>query len=149
MFQGSSSLSLDDKGRMVVPTRQRDALLQAGDGHLILTVHPHRCLLLYPRSAWEPIRDQILAAPDFHPRSAAAKRVLVGNAREADPDAAGRILIPPELREQAELEKQVWFVGVGSHYEIWSDAGWRRQHETAVDALAGSEMPPGFEGISL
>ena len=149
MFQGSTSLSLDDKGRMVVPTRQRDGLLQAGDGHLILTVHPHRCLLLYPRPAWEPIRDRILAVPDFHPGSAAAKRVLVGNAREADPDAAGRILIASDIREQVGLDKQVWFVGVGSHYEIWSDAGWRRQHETAAEVLSGNEMPPGFEGIAL
>ena len=151
MFQGATSLSLDAKGRMAVPARHRDALSAAsGDGgRLVLTTHPHRCLLLYPEPAWMPIRDQILAAPSFDPRSAAAKRVLVGNAREEVPDGAGRLLIAPELREYAGLEKQVWRVGMGSHFELWSDAGRRRQHEAAVDALASHEPPPGFEGISL
>jgi MraZ protein len=115
----------------------------------VLTAHPHRCLLLYPAPAWEPIRDRILATPSFDPRSAAAKRVLVGNARDSEIDAAGRILIAPELRDYAGCEKQVWLVGMGTHFEIWSDAGWRRQHETAFEALAGNEPPPGFEGISL
>jgi MraZ protein len=149
VFQGAAQLNLDTKGRLAIPARHRDALAQAGDGHLVLTAHPHRCLLLYPAPAWEPIRDRILATPSFDPRSAAAKRVLVGNARDSEIDAAGRILIAPELRDYAGCEKQVWLVGMGSHFEIWSDAGWRRQHETAFEALAGNEPPPGFEGISL
>ena len=95
------------------------------------------------------IRDKILAAPSFDPRSAALKRILVGNARDSEIDSAGRILVAPELRDTAELDKQVWLVGMGSHFEIWSDAGWRRQHDTAFEALAGAEPPPGFEGISL
>jgi len=148
MFQGAAQLNLDAKGRLAIPSRHRDALAQAGAG-LVLTAHPHRCLLLYPEAAWEPIRDKILAAPSFDPRSAAAKRVLVGNARTEEADSAGRILVAPELRDYAGLEKQVWLVGMGSHFEIWSDAGWRRQHETAFEALSGAEPPPGFEGISL
>jgi MraZ protein len=149
VFQGATALSLDAKGRMAVPARHRDALAVASSGRLILTTHPHRCLLLYPEPAWAPIRDKILAAPSFDPRSAAAKRVLVGNARDEEMDGAGRLLIAPELREYASLEKQVWLVGMGSHFEIWSDAGWKRQHEAAFDALAANEPPPGFEGISL
>lgn len=149
MFQGAAQLNLDAKGRLAIPARHRDALATASDGRLVLTAHPHRCLLLYPEAAWEPIRDKILAAPSFDPRSAAAKRVLVGNARSEEADSAGRLLIAPELRDYAGFEKQVWLVGMGSHFEIWSDAGWRRQHETAFEALSGNEPPPGFEGISL
>lgn len=148
MFQGAAQLSLDAKGRLAIPARHRDGLFAAGP-RLVLTAHPHRCLLLYPEPAWLPIRDKILAAPSFDPRSAALKRILVGNARDGEIDAAGRILVAPELRDAAELDKLVWLVGMGSHFEIWSDAGWRRQHETAFEALAGSEPPPGFEGISL
>ena len=149
MFQGATALSLDAKGRMAVPSRHRDALTVASAGRLILTTHPHRCLLLYPEPAWAPIRDKILAAPSFDPRSAAAKRVLVGNARDEEMDGAGRLLIAPELREYAALEKQVWLVGMGSHFEIWSDAGWKRQYEVADAALSANEPPPGFEDISL
>ncbi len=149
MFQGATALNLDAKGRMAVPSRHRDALTISSAGRLILTTHPHRCLLLYPEPAWAPIRDKILAAPSFDPRSAAAKRVLGGNARDEEMDGAGRLLIAPELREYASLEKQVWLVGMGTHFEIWSDVGWKRQHEAAFDALAANEPPPGFEGISL
>lgn len=148
MFQGATQLSLDAKGRLAIPARHRDALAQAGE-RLVMTAHPHRCLLLYPESAWAPIRDKISAAPSFDPRSAAVKRVMLGNARDSDLDAAGRILVAPELRDYAALDKQVWLVGMGSHFELWSDAGWRRQHETAFEALTGDTPPPGFEGISL
>lgn len=149
MFQGAAALNLDAKGRMAIPARHRDALIATAEGRLVVTAHPHRCLLLYPAPAWDPIRTKILAAPSFDPRSAAAKRVLVGNARDEDMDNAGRLLIAPELREYANLEKQVWLVGMGSHFEIWSDAGWKQQHEAASDALSSNEPPPGFEDISL
>ena len=149
MFQGATALNLDAKGRMAIPARHRDALLATAEGRLVITAHPHRCLLLYPAPAWDPIRTKILAAPSFDPRAAAAKRVLVGNARDEAMDGAGRLLIAPELRDYATLEKQVWLVGMGSHFEIWSDAGWKQQHLAACDALSGNEPPPGFEDISL
>ena len=57
MFQGATALSLDVKGRLAIPARHREALVQASSGELVLTAHPHRCLLLYPAPAWAPIRD--------------------------------------------------------------------------------------------
>jgi MraZ protein len=63
-------------------------------------------------------------------------------------DAAGRLLIAPELRQFAQLEKQVWLVGQGSHFEIWSDAGWQKQQE-AVFALGDQFLPPGLEDLAL
>jgi MraZ protein len=149
MFQGATALNLDAKGRLAIPARHREALAAAANGTLVLTAHPHRCLLLYPQPAWEPIRDKILKAPSFDPRSAALKRVLVGNARDEEMDAAGRLLVAPELREHAGLEKQVWLVGMGSHFEIWSDAGWKQQNEAALAALSADTPPAGFEEISL
>lgn len=155
MFQGATALSLDAKGRLAVPARHRDALLEASQvsgadgGTLVLTAHPHGCLLLYPLPAWEPIRDKILQAPSFNRDSQALKRVLVGNAREDSLDSAGRLLVAPELRDHAKLEKTVWLVGMGSHFEIWSDEGWKRQNDVALGALQGDEPPAGFEDISL
>lgn len=149
MFQGAAQLNLDAKGRLAIPARHRDELAQTAGSRLVLTAHPHRCLLLYPEAAWGPIYEKINAAPSFDPRSAAIKRVMIGLAEQPEVDSAGRILVAPGLRDYAALEKQVWLVGMGSHFEIWSDAGWRRQHETAFEALAGDQPPPGFEGISL
>lgn len=149
MFEGAAALSLDAKGRLAIPARHREPLLAAAQGSLVLTAHPHRCLLLYPSPAWQPIRDQILKASSLDQRAASIKRVLVGNARTEELDSAGRILLAPELRDYAQLEKTVWLVGMGSHFEIWSDAGWKRQNDLAVDALSGDLPPPGFEDLVL
>jgi MraZ protein len=148
MFQGAAALSLDAKGRMTIPTRHRDALATVGEGRLILTAHPHRCLLLYPEPAWEPIRAKILAAPSLETQSAMLRRLLVGFAVDSDIDAAGRVLVTPELRQYAGLEKEIWLVGQGSHFEIWSDAGWRAQQE-AIFALGDRLLPPGLENLAL
>jgi MraZ protein len=149
MFEGAAQLSLDAKGRLAIPARHREPLLAAAGGALVLTANPQGCLLLYPQPDWLPIRDKILKAPSFDARSAALKRVLVGNARTEELDSAGRLLVAPELRDFAGFEKTVWLVGMGSHFEIWSDAGWKRQHEVAFEALGSDVSPPGFEDISL
>lgn len=150
MFQGAEALSLDTKGRLAIPARHRDLLVRECAGRMVVTAHLHRCLLLFPEAAWEPIRTQVLAAPSFEARSAAAKRVLVGNAREVELDAAGRLLIAPELRSYAGLDKAVRLVGLGSHFEIWGETEWLEQHELARTAfMSGDEPPPGFAGIAL
>lgn len=148
MFQGAALLNLDAKGRMALPAKHRDALLAAGEGRLVLTAHPHRCLLLYPQPAWEPIRAQILAAPSLQVESAMVRRLLVGFAEELEPDSAGRLLISPSLRQYAGLEKEIWLVGQGSHFEVWSDVGWRAQQE-AIFALGDKLLPAGLENLAL
>lgn len=147
MFQGAVALSLDAKGRLAIPARHRDALALQ-DGQVVITAHPHRCLLVYPVPAWIPIRDQVLAAPSFDARAAMLKRLLVGYAQDEALDAAGRVLIAPSLRQFAQLEKQVWLVGQGSHFELWSDARWQEQQEQML-ALATEGLPAGFESLAL
>ena len=148
MFQGAAALNLDAKGRMAIPARHRDALAAAGDGRLVLTAHPHRCLLLYPEPAWEPIRAKILAAPSLEAQSAMLRRLLVGFAVDMEMDAAGRLLVPPELRQYAGLEKGVWLVGQGNGFEIWSEAGWKAQQE-AIFAHGDKLLPPGLADLAL
>ena len=147
MFQGANALSLDAKGRLSIPAKCRDALASASGGQLVLTAHPHRCLLLYPAPAWEPIRDKVLAASSFDRSAALIKRLLVGYASEETLDSTGRLLISPELRRFAGLEKQVFLVGQGSHFEIWSDVGWQQQDDDI--ATLGSQMPAGLEDLAL
>ncbi len=147
MFQGATALSLDAKGRLAIPARHRDALVSASDGQLVLTAHPHRCLLLYPAPAWEPIRDKVLAASSFDRNAALIKRLLVGYASNNSLDSTGRLLISPELRRFAGLEKQVFLVGQGSHFEIWSDVGWQQQDDDI--ATLGNQLPAGLEDLAL
>jgi MraZ protein len=148
MFQGAAALSLDAKGRLAIPARHRDALTKLAENQLILTAHPHRCLLIYPAPAWEPIRSKVLAGSSLEQHSALLKRLLVGFARDEEVDSAGRVLIAPELRSFAQLEKQVHLVGQGDHFELWSDAGWQKQQE-AIFALGDQLMPAGWENLPL
>ena len=147
MFQGAASLSLDAKGRVAIPARHRDALVPGG-ASLVITAHPHKCLIVYPLSAWEPIREKLAAMPAFDPNAAAFKRLIVGFAQEEGLDSAGRVLLAPSLRQWAQLDKQVWLVGQGTYFELWSDAGWQQQQE-AMLALSGEALPPGFESLAL
>ena len=148
MFQGAAVLNLDAKGRMAVPSKHRDALAAPGEGRLVVTAHPHRCLLLYPQPAWVPIREQVLAAPSLQVESAMVRRLLVGFAEDVELDSAGRLLISPALRQFAGLEKELWLVGQGSHFEIWSAAGWKAQQD-AIFALGDKLLPPGLENLAL
>ena len=95
MFQGASSLSLDAKGRLSVPTRHRDVLHATANGQLTITRHPHGCLMLFPRSEWERFRERVAALPMT---AHWWKRIFLGNAMDVDMDSTGRILISPELR---------------------------------------------------
>jgi MraZ protein len=147
MFQGAVALTLDAKGRMTVPQRHRELLCPDG-APLVLTAHPHRCVVLYPQSVWQPIRDEIVRMPGLDPRAAALKRLLVGFAEEQMLDGAGRVLLAPSLRQWAELEKNVWLVGQGSHLELWSEAGWAKQQE-AMRAISFADLPEPFQGLAL
>ena len=147
MFQGAIALSLDAKGRLAIPARHRDALVPDG-APLVITAHPHRCLLVYPQAAWEPISQKISAMPGLDQRTAALKRLLIGFAQTEEVDAAGRVLVAPSSRQWAQLDKQVWLVGQGSHFELWSDAGWQKQLE-AMQGIDSDALPLGFESLAL
>jgi len=124
VFQGSSALTLDAKGRISIPTRHRDALTSQVQGRLTLTRHPDGCLLVYPRSEWEKKREQIAAFPMA---ARPLQRLLLGNAQDVDMDGSGRILVAPELRTAAGMTREVMLLGMGSHFELWDAAEWARR----------------------
>lgn len=148
VFQGAAQVNLDAKGRMAVPTRSRDPLTQGGTVKLVLTAHPDSCLLLYPTPAWEPIRARVMSFPSLDRQFSVWKRLLVGFAQDVEIDSAGRLLIPPELREFAHITRQVMLVGQGSHYEIWDLEMWNQQLET-LRSGGSPNLPPGMENFSL
>ena len=124
VFQGSSALTLDAKGRINVPTRHRDALLLQAQGCLTLTRHPDGCLLEYPRPVWEIKREQIAAFPM---QARALQRLLLGNAQVVEIDGSGRILVAPELRSAAGMTRDVMLLGMGAHFELWDAASLARR----------------------
>ena len=124
MFQGSSALTLDAKGRISIPTRYRDALAEQAGGSLTLTRHPDGCLLVYPRPEWEKKREQIAAFPMT---ARALQRLLLGNAQDVEIDGSGRALIAPELRAAANMTRDVMLLGMGAHFELWDAAALARR----------------------
>lgn len=124
MFQGSSALTLDAKGRISIPTRHRDALISQVEGRLTLTRHPDGCLLVYPRPVWEQKRQEIARLPM---KARPLQRLLLGNAQDVDMDGSGRILVAPELRAAAGLTREVMLLGMGSHFELWDVTEWARR----------------------
>ncbi len=113
MFQGTSLLTLDSRGRIGVPVRHRDGFKTS---EVTLTRHPDGCVLLYPRSLWQEKRAMLAALP-FAARN--FQRIVLGSAVDLEIDAVGRILIPVELRSLCSLDRKVSLVGLGDHLEIW------------------------------
>lgn len=142
MFQGASALNLDAKGRMLIPARHRDALLNQAAGHITLTRHPHGCLLLFARPEWENHREKIAAWPM---QARAWQRIFLGNASDVDMDGAGRILIAPELRIAVGLVRDIMLLGMGNHFEIWDAA---KLAENELQAIA-SGMPDALSNFSF
>lgn len=131
MFQGSSALSLDAKGRLIVPARHRDALIVHSEGRLTLTRHPDGCLMVFPRPVWEVHRERIAALPIS---ARPWQRIFLGSATDVDMDSAGRILVSPELRQAATLNKDVMLLGMGSHFELWDAQLLAAKDEEAIAA---------------
>ncbi len=148
MFRSISTVSLDSKGRVVVPARHRDVLLTLAAGRVVLTADPGRCLLLYPLSEWEPIEKKLNGLSDFNSRTRSLKQLMVGYAHDMEMDGAGRILLPPMLRKFAELDKNVVLVGQGNKVELWNEERWEMRVAEAR-TFSDDEMPPELEGFTL
>jgi MraZ protein len=127
---------------------RRLALTPAGDGRLVLTADPSRCLLLYPLAAWEPIQTRLMALSSFNEQIRGLQRMLVGHADDVEIDAAGRILVPPALRRYAGLDKHVVLVGQGQKFELWDEAQWQVETAQAI-AFPANGLPPELDGFSL
>jgi MraZ protein len=146
-----TQLALDAKGRLAIPGKHREALAGSpdnGERTLIVTADPSRCLLVYPRATWEPIQARLMALSSFNVEIRGLQRLLVGHADEVDMDGAGRILVPPALRQYAGLDHHVVLVGQGSKFELWDDAKWQQETARAITFPAGG-LPPELDGFSL
>ncbi len=142
VFQGASSLNLDGKGRLSVPTRYREMLSAMANSQLTITRHPHGCLLVFPRPEWEKFRDRIAALPMD---AQWWKRIFLGNAMDVDMDATGRVLVSPELREASGIQKEVMLLGMGKNFELWDKATYMAREAQAMQ----SDMPEAFKDFSF
>jgi MraZ protein len=127
MFRGATKITVDDKGRIVVPARYRGLLTAAGAGRVVVTVDRDECLLVYSAPEWDHIEQQLNSLPSLHPQARRLQRLMIGHAEEMVIDSHGRIALTPELREFAGLQRAAWMVGQGKRLEIWDEARWKVQ----------------------
>lgn len=125
MFLGRFSHNLDAKGRLAIPARFREAF----GNDVVITRGIDRCLSLYPMSAWEPLAAKVSALSISDPDARTFRRMVFAEAAGAEFDRQGRILIPPELRRYAGLDREAVVVGMHTYVEIWSPEGWETQSE--------------------
>ncbi len=142
VFLGTHTPRLDDKGRLTLPAKFRDALA----GGLMVTKGQDHCLYVFPRAEFEEMARKVAAAPLTNEAVRAYQRYLFAGTDEQRPDAQGRISIVPELRRYAGLSKDCAVIGAISRLEIWDSAAWQRyleEHEESY-AQAQEEVLPGL-----
>ena len=150
-FRGINNISVDAKGRMAMPARYRERLLEVCGGRLVVTVDRDHCLLVYPLPEWELIEAKLNELPSLNKQARLLQRLLIGYATELELDGQGRILLPARLREFASLQKKAVLIGQGKKLEIWDEDTWNDNQEAWVASVQADdgELPASLEELSL
>jgi MraZ protein len=141
---------LDAKGRIVLPARYRDRLLEICQSQLIVTIDTDQpCLLIYPLPEWELIEEKIESLPSFNPTTRRIQRLLIGHATEVEVDTNGRMLLSNPLREYARLGKKVVLIGQGKKFELWDELLWAERMQSWLGDGNSDEMPAALSELTL
>ncbi len=139
VFIGEYQHILDPKGRVIMPSKFRDGL---GDKFVVTKGLDH-CLFVYPQNEWQELERKLRTLPLTSKDARAFTRFFFAGATECELDKQGRILIPANLREYAELTKELVIIGVASRVEIWSKEKWddynddaNLDHQSIVEKMA-------------
>jgi MraZ protein len=127
MFRGSSFHTIDSKGRIIIPARFRDVIKAQGSNGVMVS-RMDGALVAYPYDEWRKIENRILLLAEKSENMRRFRRVFIGGAFECSCDKQDRILIPQNLRQYAEIDKEIVLVGVLDHFEIWSRKSWDREN---------------------
>ena len=132
MFLGEYSHSLDNKGRVVMPSKFREDL-EAG---CVVTKGQERCLYVFSKDRWDDEAEAVMKLPRTDRRARDYTRSFFGSATQQELDGSGRCSIPEPLRHYAGLSKDVTVVGVADHIEIWDTNTWHDVAAVADDYFA-------------
>jgi MraZ protein len=133
-FRGGPVLTLDAKGRLTVPSRYRDVLMSTVEGQMVISKNHAGCLTLFPRPVWDAFEQELVRLPMKHE---GWRRLYIGSATDVEIDSGSRVLVPPELRAWAGLEREVVFMGVGDKFELWDKA----RYEAGEAATIAGGLP--------
>ncbi|MCI5825106.1 MAG: division/cell wall cluster transcriptional repressor MraZ [Arcanobacterium sp.] len=135
MFLGTYEPLLDAKGRLILPAKYRDQL----SGGLVITKGQEHCLYVFPMSTFEGLLDRLQQAPITMKEARSYTRVFLSGATDQIPDKQGRITIPANLRQYADLTRDLSVIGSGDHAEIWDRKAWEEYLQGNEESFADRE----------
>jgi len=145
-FLGEYEATLDSKGRFLLPAALKKQVGEEGNNLFIINRGFEKCLSLYPSQSWDPIFEEISKLNDFDPKVRAFRRYFLNGATKMELDSAGRLLVPPNLKEHAGLEKDIVLVSAMNKIEIWDKIKYQQFFETfspeSFSDLADEVMNP-------
>lgn len=148
-FLGEYEATVDAKGRFLLPAAIKKKLPEGSAGQFVINRGFEKCLALYPAENWQPIFDGMNKLNDFDPKVREFKRYFFNGATELELDSAGRLLIPPNLRDHASIDKDIVLVGSGKKIEIWDQKKYEEFFDSmtpqAFSQLAKEVIPNGLE----
>lgn len=134
MFTGEYNHTLDEKGRLIIPSKFREEL----GSDFVVTKGLDGCLFVYNNTEWKVFEDKLRALPVTNKDARNFQRYMLGGAGSVELDKQGRVLIPANLRDHAKLEKDVVLVGVGTRIEIWDQSTYEESCTfDDMDEIAG------------
>jgi MraZ protein len=146
MFYGEFDHSIDEKNRVIIPSRFRDALSDSGNDKLFITRGFEECLFVFTELEWKNQEAKFKALPFTKKEVRRFKRIFFSGAMDVEPDKQWRVLIPDYLKEYALITKDVKIVGVSNHFEIWDLKKWnefyassRENYEDIAEDLFSGE----------
>lgn len=134
MFQGETAITVDDKGRLAIPTAYRDLVARECGNRLVITYNPFEAgsLYLYPQQEWERVRDEINKLPSTRAAHRQLQLKLVGAAEPVELDGNGRISIPASHRSAVGIERKAVLMGLGGKFVLWSEQAHHAQMRQTV-----------------
>jgi MraZ protein len=129
-FLGEYEATLDPKGRFLLPVGLKKQLPEDGNAQFVINRGLEKCLTLYPMKSWEPIFNEISKLNDFDPKVREFRRRFFNGAIMTELDSAGRLLVPPNLKEHASLEKDIVLVSAVNKIEIWDKVKYQQLFES-------------------
>ncbi len=136
MFIGEYNHSLDTKNRIIIPAKFREELGK----NFVLTKGLDGCLYVYPKSQWEVLQKKLETLPLTNKNARAFVRFFFSGAHELELDKQGRTLIPQNLLEYGQIQKEIVSIGVSNRIEIWSREKWEEYNNSNIDYASIAEQ---------
>ncbi len=135
MFYGEFEHTLDIKGRVIIPSKFREVLKKKRIGKFYITRGLDRCLFVFPEDEWKAQDKKFKQLPFTKQEARQFNRLYFSGAAEVCCDKQGRILLPPYLKEYAEIKDQVMIVGISDRFEIWALEKWKTYFQGSLDSF--------------